>query len=322
MDFLRLSLPSPENRQSLWITHFSPAIIYFLKDNKQPMRQKAYLALDRTALYMFLLPSGGCCGAAANSTNFLQYRIPLLTISRVEVKDTDDNDVIIHGPWSISSARMNIFTSTSQTSVMTLGIHTTRRTEVLQVLRRTLNSLTFGDPPGTKVTTIPFIPHRLNHSLRHDFFSCGRNVNGRECRRALSYYLILKNTLVKVALSLSFSLISCQHHSLTVPRSFHEFGVQLLHLFFIFIILFIARNTVHDHVSRARITIFTSIIPPVPLQRTLPVQQLGQILPQSLDLSIIVQLGDYLPLSRLYIIALFQRRIPLNRTSSGAILSS
>jgi hypothetical protein len=77
---IKSALPGPENTRSFWIIHYSPAMTIVSKTE----HRETFVVMDRTALYLFMLPSA-CCGGCGTRqlVNFQEIRIPLLSITGV-----------------------------------------------------------------------------------------------------------------------------------------------------------------------------------------------------------------------------------------------
>jgi hypothetical protein len=77
---IKSALPGHENTRSLWIIHYSPAMAFISESE----HRETFIVVDRTALYLFLLPSA-CCGGCGTKqlVNFQEMRIPLLSITGI-----------------------------------------------------------------------------------------------------------------------------------------------------------------------------------------------------------------------------------------------
>jgi len=78
LEAVRRSLPS-QKCENMWVTHFSPII--FIEGSKNEIRRRAFVAVDRCAVYIFIPPvRNTMCGPIEYFHSYRELRIPLVRI--------------------------------------------------------------------------------------------------------------------------------------------------------------------------------------------------------------------------------------------------
>ena len=78
LEAVRRSLPS-QKYENMWVIHFSPII--FREGSKNEIRRRAFVAVDRCVVYIFIPPlRSTMCGPTEYFHSYRELRIPLVHI--------------------------------------------------------------------------------------------------------------------------------------------------------------------------------------------------------------------------------------------------